>query len=59
MFSQLSRSLRRRPVPVVGVRNIAGLPKYDGAANISLKQLWPAMVVLAGEIVSLVTSLQS
>ena len=56
MFCQLSRSVRRIPV---GVRNIAGLPKYDGAANISLKQLWPAMVVLAGEIVSLVTSLQS
>ena len=55
MFSQLSRSLMRRPVPVVGVRNIAGLPKYDGAANISLKQLWPAMVVLTGEIVSLLT----
>ena len=55
IFSQLTRSLTRRPV-VVAVRNIAGLPKYDGAANIGMKQLWPAMVIIAGENFSLITS---
>ena len=44
---------------VVAVRNIAGLPKYDGAANIGMKQLWPAMVIIAGENFSLITSHQS
>ena len=48
MFSQLTRSLVRRPV-VSGARNIAGLPKYDEAANISMKQLWPAVAIMAGE----------
>ena len=58
MFSQLTRSVTRGPV-VVAVRNIAGLPRYDGAANISLKQLWPAMVIIAGENFSIKTSHQS
>ena len=58
MFSQLTRSLRRRPV-VVGVRNIAGLPKFDEAANITLKQLWPVMVGVAGENSSTITLHQS
>ena len=44
---------------VSGARNIAGLPKYDEAANISMKQLWPAMVIIAGENFSIKTSHQS
>ena len=53
IFSGLTKSVMRRPL---GVRNIAGLPKYDEAANISMKQLWPAMVVIAGKNVSIMTS---
>ena len=56
MFCQLSRSVRRIPV---GVRNIAGLPKYDEAANISLKQLWPAIVIIAGKNVTIITSVST
>ena len=56
IFSGLTKSVMRRPL---GVRNIAGLPKYDEAANISMKQLWPAMVVIAGKNVSIMTSVWS
>ena len=32
-----------------GVRGLAGLPKYDEASNISMRQLMPALVVLTGD----------
>ena len=33
-----------------GVRGLAGLPKYDEASNISMRQLMPAIAVLAGDV---------
>ena len=33
-----------------GVRGLAGLPKYDEASNISMRQLMPALVVLTGDV---------
>ena len=41
-----------------GVRGLAGLPKYDEASNISMRQLMPAIAVLAGDVCNTVDSWQ-
>ena len=41
-----------------GVRGLAGLPKYDEASNISMKQLMPAIAVLAGDVCNTLDSWQ-
>ena len=41
-----------------GVRGLAGLPKYDEASNISMRQLMPAIAVLAGDVCNTLDSWQ-
>ena len=45
MISSLRSALSSRVSPCV--RHVHSLPKFDEAAKLGLKQLWPAIVVLA------------